>query len=203
MTRIGMFFAALAAVVPAPAAPVPDGAKEPALYFPTRVGATATYQSPAGEFVHVVTHVETTAKGRVVTIAKGSTAAAVAPHAKVEVSGRGLFQVHSYGGIVGGDGQPPDSGWVAYTTPLCLLKLPATPGQKWDALDGPQGREVSVAGREERVRVPAGEFMAMPVETVPGKGRGQKTWYAPDVGPVKWTTPKGEVVLKAFAPGKQ
>jgi hypothetical protein len=203
MTRIGMLFAALVAVVPASAAPVPDGVKEPALFFPTRVGATATYQSPAGEFVHVVTHVETTAKGRVVTIAKGRTAETIAPHAKVEVSGRGVFQVHSYGAIVGGDGQPPDSGWVAYTPPLCLLKLPATPGLKWDALDGPQGREACVAGREERVRVPAGEFMAIPVEVVPERGRGTTTWYAPGVGPVKWTTPKGEVVLKSLAPGKQ
>jgi hypothetical protein len=58
----------------------------------------------------------------------------------------------------------------------------------------------------ETVRVPAGDYRAIPVDVSAGAGRTDEPyryWVAPGVGAVKWVTADGdEVVLKAFSPGR-
>jgi hypothetical protein len=65
-----------------------------------------------------------------------------------------------------------------------------------------------VAQKEEMVKVPAGEFKAVPVDLYIGveavAGKPFRHWYAPGVGAVKWQTAgEGDVVLKSFTPGKE
>ena len=118
---------------------------------------------------------------------------------KVAVSEQGLFEMENCG--------------EKYSPPLCLLKLPSQPGDKWTT--HPMFMHVKIdlvntfMGSEE-IEVPAGKFTALRVDsefTDGGKTLRITNWFAPGIGPIK-TTMKGPdvdvvVVLKSFAPGKE
>lgn len=72
---------------------------------------------------------------------------------------------------------------------VTALKMPFAPGNRWEGRRFKGGSEwISVVG-EERVSVPAGEFMALKIEHHKryenGKEDFLRYWYAPEVGMVK------------------
>jgi hypothetical protein len=118
------------------------------------------------------------------------------------VSGDCLFQV-----AMGGKGVDP---------PLCLLRLPAKPGdtREWaPPADGgaPVRRETQTVGKEAEVEVPGGAVRAIHVENVStrdGKPVARfNHWYAPGMGLVKVEGKAGDVdfrqVPKSFTPCKK
>ncbi|HJZ55760.1 MAG TPA: hypothetical protein VKE74_12400 [Gemmataceae bacterium] len=200
MTRLLALSAPLVFLPAVLAAPAPDDKKEPVLYFPTKVGTKWVYESPASKSFLRITTVETKEGAKLVTVASESELAGQT-FKTVEtfrVSGEGLFKL-------GFDEK-------VFDPPQCLLKLPHVPGAKWEwLLKGDDKFRVDYkAGKLEDVKVPAGEFKAVPVEDVlTGNAvRMERTvWYAPNVGVVKktWLVNGGgqqTEVLKSFTPGK-
>jgi hypothetical protein len=159
----------------------------------------------------VVTKVEGDGRRKAVTVGVVGADGVTVPQEKVEVSGEGLVQVE-YATLIltvsgGGRADLVETKVSPLVPPVRLLKLPAKAGDEWDG-QMPGGARLSyTVGKPERVKVPAGEFEAVPValvRTLPG-GYSDKFryWYAPGVGPVKWTAGTGdEFVLKSFTPGK-
>jgi hypothetical protein len=185
--------AALAAT--APAAPIPDDAKGPVLYFPTARGAAWEYESGDTVLTWVVTDVATAGGKTRVSVRRGET-------------GRGVYDV-SAGGVtmVSDNGAPYRPGWH-------LLQLPADPAAGWvydtGRADGkrPEDRQVGKAwvGGRGRVRVPAGTYPAVRVESE-AVFRGQviraTSWYSPGVGLVRHDSNGHTVMaLRSFTPGK-
>jgi hypothetical protein len=91
--------------------------------------------------------------------------------------------------------------------PDCLLKLPPTPGAKWEqqmfAPDGTRQAEgaVRTVGGEERVETPAGKFRAVRVDMeYPAGHLWSKTWYAPGRGVVMTDFGGSTFKLKSFTP---
>jgi hypothetical protein len=74
------------------------------------------------------------------------------------------------------------------TPPLCMIKYPFKPGDKWTSKVRVGDRETEIsaaAGEPTEVEVPAGKFIAYPVTMVEEQnGANQQTtyWYAADVG---------------------
>lgn len=188
---------------------VPPGRREPVYYYPTRVGDRLTYRYPTGDETHVVTAVERKGDTRAVSVGKVEGDEKVSPRKKVEVSAEGVFVIQgvTYHPRVTGFGQlTTDAVYGNLDEPHCLLKLPAAPGLRWSAPFEAGFRAWSTARAEESVRVPAGEFKAIPVDWViddeanPRKPR--RFWYAPGVGAVKLEDEEGGFVLQSFHPGK-
>jgi len=91
--------------------------------------------------------------------------------------------------------------------PDCLLKLPPTPGAKWEQpMFAPDGtRQADTAVRtvvgEEEVETPAGKFKAVRVDTEYPAGRPwSKAWYAPGRGVVMTDFGGSAFKLKSFTP---
>jgi hypothetical protein len=91
--------------------------------------------------------------------------------------------------------------------PDCLLKLPPTPGSKWEqpmfAPDGTRQAETAVRTvvGEEEVETPAGKFKAVRVDTEYPVGRPwSKVWYAPGRGVVMTAFGGSAFKLKSFTP---
>lgn len=195
-----------------PAAPVAPPPREVVYYFPTAVGTKWTYQGSGAPFTWVVTRVEKKGRAHVVSVGEIGKDDRVAAHDKYEVSEKGLFHLEKpvYQLLNGPDGRPKAvvTEWRTLTPPVCKLKLPLVSGEKWEGRPNPGDPATYTAGRPAKVKVPAGQFEAIPVEvTYPTGGdtthRGQ-SWYAPGVGPVKWSTNAvGDVVLTGFWPGKE
>src|SRR4051794_18627414 len=89
----------------------------------------------------------------------------------------------------------------------CLLKLPPTPGAKWEqpmfAPDGTRLTETAVRTvvGEEEVETPAGKFKAVRVDTEFPAGRPwSKAWYAPGRGVVMTDFGRSAFKLKSFTP---
>ena len=80
-----------------------------------------------------------------------------------------------------------------YEPPICDLKLPSQGWGKWNAQ--PESEIPSVTGKVETIKVPAGTFEAIRVDT----GPKSTTWYAPRVGEVKSKTNDKVVQLRSFA----
>jgi hypothetical protein len=209
MTRLVPFLAAVVAC-PAAGAPIPDEARGPVLYHPTRVGDRMTYQTPYDEVVRVVTAVERKGDARVVSVGYVWKDGRVTPLSKVEVSAKGVLvlqQVVARDTVNGPGVRITEARFEERVPPHPILKMPCPPGQKWE---GPSGRGLPasfIPQREEAVKVPAGEFRAIPVEVTVAAGQDdhepQRYWFAPGVGVVKWVTAKGyDVVLKSFTPGR-
>src|SRR4051794_13835172 len=148
----------LIAAVVAVAAPGSKERDKAPLYHPTREGTKRVYENRVGdsaaEFAELVTKVEAKGGGFRVTTSRemnrGGTATIV-----TDVSANGVFRVAN------GGAELPE--------PLPLLKLPAKPGDTWEATrPGPPGEAVVTTtytvGKEEEVEVPAGKFKAIPVE---------------------------------------
>lgn len=91
--------------------------------------------------------------------------------------------------------------------PDCLLKLPPTPGAKWEqpmfAPDGTRLAETAVRTvvGEEKVETPAGKFTAVRVDMEYPAGRPwSKTWYVPGRGVVMTDFGGSAFKLKSFTP---
>lgn len=197
--------AALAALLlaSAAAAPVRDG---PPVYFPTAVGAKWVYTDAAGsDHTEVVTAVERKDGAVVVTVAYERGDGDLHPVKTVAVSETGLRQL--------------SDGDHRYAPPSVLLRLPHRDGNAWRddtevVRESRVYRGTCTAHGPERVRVPAGVFEAVRVEseyTLNGIPCWLTVWFAPRVGAVKWSggsgrkeddkRPNGQV-LKRFTPGK-
>ena len=183
-------------------------APEQELYFPTRAGATWTYSTPDREFVRTVTKVESKDGARIVSVSSVRDDGTAVPHEVVSVSERGLVQLEQPIVRLNVEGGSTDH-IQARKPPLDLLRLPSMPGNSWE-YSTPDRKLSFKAGKPERVKTPAGEFQAIPVELVcnltGGPTAHARYWYARDVGVVKWTSRVGGteqvVVLKSFSPGK-
>jgi hypothetical protein len=175
----------------AAAAPVPKQAKPP-LYFPTKVGSKWVYQAGDKEWAEVVTKVEETAEGTLVTVAIELPGGKLSEYKKVLLSEKGVFSVYFHGKL---------------DPPRVALKFPLTPGEEYAKPDPKAGTSTRTTFHGHgRVEVPAGVYEAVRVdseqETIDGVRRVQ-VWYAPGIGLIK----SGEVgkpglVLKSFTPGK-
>ena len=162
------------------------------LYFPTKVGTTWEYDDGGGTraATKTVSRVEKTQRGWEVSV-RADKAPGEAGDDKVLVSERGVF--------VMADAD------AKYSPPLCVLKLPATPGEAWDVTAPKIAGKATTAG-EEPVEVPAGKYKAVRVDTTMALGGTtvkRSTWYAPGVGLVKATEDgKTLFALRRFTPGK-
>lgn len=214
----------LAPVLP----PVPGAAPLPEpddLYFPTKVGATARYESRDGVGTFTVTAVRRSGRTRIVTVECEEA------HRKSRDTGTMTLKVSPDGVYLlnltvveraGSLEVPSQLSW-----PSVWLKLPHKPGQTWEAEENAVHRvgtiRSSTGSKTVRVRdrevvtVPGGTYTAIPVEktgrmnSMPSRST---VWYARGVGPVKsvseWTYEMGgrtqparhESVLVSFAPGK-
>ena len=194
----------------AQSAPVPKHLmpKDPLLDHPTAVGTKWVYESGRIEETLVLTKAERKDGAVLVTIECVTAPGMTRPYQKVLVNDKGWFVT--------------EEGGEAYDTPWCVLKLPHQAGQKWGTdLTRGDGRlafkGASRAGAPGRVKVPAGEFTATPVESkytvtrvsdaapVADLSMGTTHWYASGVGLVRVDEPVGRTqkVLKSFTPGKE
>jgi hypothetical protein len=198
-------------VAVAASAPVPKGAG-PADYFPTKVGTRWVYEVSGDEPAEVaeeVVSVEEKDGTRVVMLRVEHKS--VDPATKTPVTAIWKDKV-----LVRKDGVFAVTWWSAEPG-LCLLRLPHARGNTWEErhpyLDtGDTLKRTCSASDPEEVKVPAGAYKAVRVETthsVAGKAGAQTArfsddWYAPGVGLVKQE--RRDVnrvrVLKEFTPGK-
>src|SRR4029079_3935796 len=102
------------------AAPAPKAADDPPPYFPTKVGATAVYQTTIGDLkmegAYRVTAVKKTREGFRVTVDRGSTGKPAALD-QIDVSAKGLTTLQI--------------GNRAIEPPSPVLRLPAKAGDTW------------------------------------------------------------------------
>jgi hypothetical protein len=191
---------ACAALSAAPMAPVPAHLmpKDPA-YFPTAVGTVWVYTQPEYEMKLVVTKAEKAGEGTLVSVENVVAAGKTLPIHKVLVSRTGLAWAEEAG--------------EAYTPPVGLLRLPHRPADVWRT-----SSKRTVAAKkpfvltfeaemtdcgEEEVRVPAGAFRALRVDSevsLNGNKERVSRWYAPGVGLVKEQRPHTVRELKSFDP---
>jgi hypothetical protein len=171
-------------------------------YFPTTVGdrwvTEMRYNSGTSEYTEVVTAVEKTDGGVVVTVGREADGKLLPQTSDVRVTDKGLFRVSLLGTV--------------YDEPYCILKLPLKPGTSWTTQVKSDGTVNSTfkyrAIKEETVEVPAGKFKAFRIEVdTDSQGRSGKSviWYDARVGAVKLEHEAGDSsyvrVLKSFKPG--
>jgi hypothetical protein len=85
-----------------------------------------------------------------------------------------------------------------YPAPWCVCKLPHKEGDTWETAG--HGGDMR-AGPAERVKTPAGEFLAYKVEWEYAQGQTATYWYAPGYGLVKMSG-GNNLALKTFTRGK-
>lgn len=177
--------------------------KAETLYFPVKVGATWVREVKVGERAFKITERTTKVEQKDgmyrVTIESVEDFEGSKPRATVfEVSEKGLARV---------------SGKDAEDAPLHLLKLGFKVGETWsDDRAGPGGqvgKATHTIGKTEEVKVAAGTYRAIRVdteikfETLVTK---MTTWYAAGVGVVKLEAANGDrkqtTVLESFTPAK-
>jgi hypothetical protein len=172
--------------------------KDSKTYFPTKVGAKWVYSLDGKEETEAVTAVEKKDETLIVTVHRVE-AFGRQLDLLVKVSKDGLFQ------LTGGP--------AVKHPPMWILKLPHKTGATWDTWLGAQGGgdNTMTAYGPEKIKVPAGEFEAIRVETkftVVDGSIVAKYWYAPGVGLVKETVGDKKTVghkvrvLESFTPGK-
>jgi hypothetical protein len=179
------------------AAPIPEAAKKPVLYFPVQKGARWVYVWSGGsrkteEVVEVVTAVEDGKDGaKLITVARVGRDEKPFPFQIYEVSNRGLFWKKN---LVGASFDPP----------TCALKLPHKSGQTWRLSDPNSLNTRLTALGPEKVEVPAGEFECIRVEQRDDRSPDptQTRWYAPGIGQVQVRSGDLLIVLKSFTAGK-
>ena len=168
-------------------APVPKD--KGGFYFPTKVGAICEYD--CGEekpHTRTVKRVEPADHGGFVITFK------VDGHEdpqRVQVTDKGLVMLAMSGKQL----EPPP----------CILKLPAVPGEKWEAqMQGMTFKHTTVG--PEQVEVPAGKLDAIRVDMtheVAGRQVKVSVWYALGIGPVKVAVDgRTALSLKKFTAGK-
>lgn len=164
------------------------------VYFPTKVGTKWTYDSDGKEQIETVTAVEKKDGATIVTVELKDEFGRKSQF-KMRASEQGLFQLTGVG-------------FATKHPPSCLLKLPHEAGQRWEAYTGARGSGFGTltAFGPEKIKVPAGEFEAIRVETTfPQFDKDDtvaKYWYAPKVGLVKYEFDKQVRVLKSFRAAK-
>ncbi|MBP3956289.1 hypothetical protein J8F10_13445 [Gemmata sp. G18] len=185
----------------APAAPVPAHLmpKEP-LYYATQKGTRWVYVNQNVESVYEATDVKPTKQGGSIVTIELVHDGKKTPNQKLDVSPRGIFRIEVNGNARG--------------QPMCLLRCPAELDKEWPFHLNNGGVFVhrgtmKVTGTED-VTVPAGKFPAVRVAERMAAYMGEQwigtedytSWYAPDVGLVKQTSPGGfKKELKSFKPG--
>lgn len=180
--RVPTLFAVALFGAPLFAAPVPKGAEQKPIYFPTAIGAKWVYETGDDQLeTAVVSAVEKGDDGTLIVSRKGVDGTRTV-YAKVIVSVGGLQQQRDAADRVG---------WV--------LKANVKVGDSWDS---PEGKR-TVHGPEE-VKVPAGTFNALRVEWEQ-YGASYTSWYAAGIGEVKRVrkldgTETVTRALKAFRP---
>lgn len=159
-----------------PAAPVPRAADKPVYYFPTQVGTKWVYDKKGGDekgHGEIVTKSEEK-DGRFLVTVKTMSVDFTEENSSAQyaVSKDGVFTVWiQFGAFL------PEK----YDPPYCLLTLPHKDGNTWEnKIDKALGQK-HVAKKIETVKVPAGAFEAIRIES----SKDMVTWYAPDVGAVK------------------
>jgi hypothetical protein len=192
MTRLLAALVGVAAVVSlGPAAPVPAHLmpKDPPLAFPTSVGTTWVYECASGSATIVISDVTVQDGAKLVTTEWVGENGARTPHMVTRVSTEGVFLVSESG--------------EKYDEPWCIVKLPHRAGQEWETRVRGRGFKIDgkmTAAPMQKVRVPAGEFTAAPVEWEVSPNSGKTTnWYAHGVGLVRLNE---QMKLKSFTPGK-
>lgn len=188
--RVTMVLALCGSVVAA--APVPKDRVEPP-YYPTKVGTKLVYDYLDGndELVFVVTEVKDIKGGKRVTIERRDLRKPV-PEV-VDVTGAGVF-------VVAGPSGELDP-------PAAILRIPFRVGDKWKFnYDETPGIRAGSVGTDtvigvEKVKVPAGTFEAVRVDTEVTNTVGEKVWhfkfsrwYGPHVGLVQEKDEKGELI---------
>ena len=202
MTRLVAAFVVLLVVGSLGSAPrLKD--QPPGIYFPTTVGDRCVvemrYATTSAEYTEVVTAVEKTDGGTVVTVARG-TDGQPDSLSQVKVTDAGLYRMSHLG--------------TTYDPPYCILKFPLKPGQAWTS-EVTSGGAVRTtfkykAIEEEDVEVPAGKFRTFRLEVdIDSRGQARKSviWYSSRVGIVKMDHQDGDSSyireLKKFEPGKK
>lgn len=197
MFRLLIITTSAALVTVAPAAPIPEAAKQPPLYFPTKVGTKCVYDQNGTEETVVVTEVERKGDGWLVTRELQPKVGKRRPKDVVHVSPAGLL-VHSEAGDV-------------YDPPLRMLRLPlAGAGWTTEAACGSRPTKLSIActaAKGGRVKVAAGEFETVKVGCTFTLDGGIKLvgtlYFAAGVGLVKSeVNSKTQSELKSFTPGR-
>lgn len=183
-------FVALIVLTPAFGAPVPKVA--PLVYHPTVVGTKWVMTSGKVRMTHTITAAEEKEGEKQVTIETEVDGASAKGEDKRVVSKDGVF----------GTGKPDQR--------VVFLKMPAVKGDKW-VIEGHgapgQDEWVGLAGEVEKVKVPAGEFDALRVDTEVlrgGKVTGRMTfWFATGCGVVKKDLNGDVWVMESFEKGKR
>jgi hypothetical protein len=185
----------LFATLPSAEVAPPPRAVTPA-YFPTTIGSKWTYLWNGGEESHEVTDLVRVADGLEVTVLT-QYHRDMKTKSKFRINKNGLYQLT---GGLGPDGRHP---------PMHLLKLPHRDGQKWFTFLGAWGLGDNglVSSGPEKVKVPAGTFEAIRVDTrfpsrTDGDGTLAQYWYVEGIGLVKRTYGDNAKVLKSFSVGK-
>jgi hypothetical protein len=186
---VGAGSIALTAPEPAPAPRL----KKPTLYYPTTVGAKWVYKARDDEFEKVVTGVKEKDGIYVVSIATRNDDGKLGRKTEIAVSEQGLAAV--------------SDGKVKFEGPSLLLRLPPKEGKLWFERDD-LGTYTVTQGKPRQVKVPAGEFEAIPIESerwVKGEPLRRHTqWYAPGVGLIKvGAFDEQGIVLKSFTRGQE
>lgn len=201
------FAAALcAALAPGPVAPVGTAApvpkhlmpKEPVFNFPTTVGTKWVYAVGDSERTEVITNAEVKDGVTVVTIANEGADGKLTTRHELSI-GPNEWCLYSESGH-------------KYDPPWTFLRFPHGKEHKIEiATSRPDFKEKITsetiqAAVTEEVKVPAGTFTAVKIDTAfqigPGGGRLTLTaWYAPGIGMVKRHDPP-TTVLKSFTLGK-
>jgi hypothetical protein len=194
MTRlmvIAVPFFMLAGVVPA--APVPPGAGKQ-FYFPTRVGTKWVYAEESGAgHGEIVTESEEKNGRFLVTVKATSVDFKDGPSTTVfryDVSHDGVFMV--------AEGLESSATRLVYDRPVCLLKLPHKVGEEWGG-DPKEKRAPFMSGKVESVKVPAGTFEAIRVDS----GKDYSAWYASGIGCIKFRLKDYCIEMKSFSLPKE
>lgn len=159
--------AAMAMAAPVPNHLMKDG---PSTYYPVTVGTTLVYDRGGTEETRVISKVERVDSGRMVTTELVKADGSRSPFHKVLLTEKGVFITERSGG--------------KYSAPFELIRLPFKPDTKWDEIPGSPAYSTRHAIREEKMKVPAGEFNCIRVESGGSDGRTIH-WYAAGIGVVK------------------
>lgn len=181
---------AVLALALATAAPMPK--VESVYYYPTKEGTKWTYLHSNGtETTSEVIKAEKSAGGIIVTCATIEADGTVSPKEKCEISNNGVLQLAA--------GEHDGTKYVLKPRNPILwrFKVPAKEGEQWEG--EVQGMMVTfTAGKVETIKVPAGQFDAIPVDMVyKHKDSKQliditaKYWFAAGFGLVKFTSTHG------------
>jgi hypothetical protein len=180
-------------VVPAaPAAPVPKHLMKPGpeLYYPTRLGTKWAYEEDKCESHVAITRVEMKDGAFHITETHTRKVDSAKRTLTIMVSEKGVFRTS-----VNDHKDDP---------PLCWLKLPVKPGERW------YGGDWFTAADLEDIETPAGKFRAIPVThesdgnfiaLLPGPSYTR--WFAPGVGLIRQRCgQRDQFILKSFTPVK-